>query len=70
MPIDSWFDQVVPEAEARGKAQAEAQMLQLFEFLRRDDRLAELDNAAKDPSILRELFREYGIEGDPDADKA
>ena len=77
MPIDSWFDQVVPAAEARGEARGiamgeargEARMLKLFECLRKDDRLAELDKATKDPTVLRELYREYGIEGDPEEDK-
>ena len=62
MPIDSWFDQVVPEAEARGEFRGEARVQQLFAAMTEADRTEEFMAAMKDRDLLHELYREFDID--------
>ena len=65
MPIDSWFDQVVPEAEARGRAigeqDSERRMQQLWNAMRDDNRADDFLAAINDTAFLHQLYDEYGI---------
>ena len=62
MPIDSWFDQVVPEAEARGRAQGEERMQRLYIELEKADRIQDFAAAMKDRQLLHQLYDEFNID--------
>ena len=58
MPIDSWFDQVVPEAEARG----EERVKRLYAALEKADRVQDFGVAMKDRQFLHRLYKEFNID--------
>ncbi|MBQ6400664.1 MAG: Rpn family recombination-promoting nuclease/putative transposase [Firmicutes bacterium] len=68
MPIDSWFDQVVPEAEARGEARSEARVQQLFAAMEKEGRTEEFLAAMKDRDLLHKLYQDFNIEVEDTAD--